>query len=467
MLNKFGSETRFSLTAAFSLSAVMAAVVAISPSAQAQVPCVASPNGTPSATCAQYFAAGATLPSVYYRQFFDYYGIAIPTGAHIAAGQPGGAGFQPLNPAGSPRNTNQQINYCGTGSGNGRAIFIGVPATSATSASCSYATASDGAGNATAFAAFLTNVPGVRPLFAGSDTPLSATDITNFFNNNPSRGGPIQVPTIFGAIAFANNPALGNLAITTTQLCGIFDGSVTSINGAPINVFIRSDISGTTTALTTYLAAICPSVSGGSYYITAGTAAFPTVAQTVAFTRVNGDDGVAGRVAAVTNGVGYVEASFGQPYTLIALDPVTGATTPAPNLASLQNPVSGSFIFPTPTTGNRRLTGVSLSPNVTYPCVLTVTGVPAVPTVGNAYPIISPTYILAYSRYPTTAEATAVRSAFNFVLANRTVPFPQANDQIAGGLGFSVLNNGTLNPPTVTNQLRASARACLATVTSP
>jgi phosphate transport system substrate-binding protein len=471
MLNKFGSETRLPLTAAFSLSAVMAAMVAIAPSAQAQA-CVASPNGTPSATCAQYFAGGATFPLLLNRQFFDYYGIAIPTGPIIISGQGSTAtGVQPINPAGSPRNVNQQFNYCGTGSGNGRAIFTGVPATSATSASCSYATASDGAGNATAFAAFPTNTAGVTPLFAGTDAAISATNINDYTAQKlATRGNPIQIPTVHGAIVFANNPTFGNLTITTAQLCGIFAGDPTAtINGVAPHVFIRSDNSGTTTALTAYLAAACPSVSGGSYYITAATGVFPTVAQTSNFTRANGNDGVAALINGNPTGVGYLEASFGQPY----------APTPAPLIASLQNPVSGSFIFPTPTTINRGLTGLGIARNSTYTCVLTATGIPVVPTVGNAYPIIATTYSLVYSRYSTAAEATAIRNVHNFVLGNRIVPFPAANDQIAGGLGFSVLtNNGAaievpvgsgnfLTGVSAINNLRGIARGCLTGVTSP
>jgi phosphate transport system substrate-binding protein len=480
MSNKFGSETRLPLTAAFSLSAVMAAVVAIAPSAQAQVACVASTNGTPSGTCAQYFAGGATFPIIVNRQFFDYYGIAIsaPTTLFAVHGitSPNSTGNQPLNPAGSPRNINQQFNYCGTGSGNGRAIFTGVPATSTTSVTCSYA-------NTAGIAPFPTNDAGVTPLFSGSSTPLSAANITDYTNTKlATRGNPIQFPTLLGAIGVGNNAALGNLSLTTDQLCGIFDGSVTSINGTAINVYIRRDNSGNTSTLTTYLAAICRTLPqyqapNPAYYLSVGTNTFPTVPQTSTFTRVFNDSGVAGLIASNANGIGYIATDFGQPYSTTAVVVATAAITPAPLIASIQSPVSGSFIFPTPATINRGLNNLSLVANSTYPCVLTVAGVPTVTTFGNAYPIISPTYTLAYTRYPSTAEATAVRNVYNFVLGNRTVPFPAANDQIAGGLGFSVLsNNGaavTLASGTVVtgaaaiNALRGSARACIATITSP
>jgi phosphate transport system substrate-binding protein len=471
MFYKFGSETRLPLTAAFSLSAVMAAMVATVPSAQA-LPCVPSTNGTPSNNCQQYFSAGATFPLLLNRQFFDYYAIAIQPGPAINPGQPGATGSQPLNPAGSPINKNQQFNYCGTSSRNGREIFIGVPA-SATSASCSYTSTTD-------ILPFPTNTPGVAPLFAGTDTPLSATDIQDYLSNNPTRGNPIQVPTVFGAIDFINNPALGNLSITTAQLCGIFDGSITSINSIPITVVV-SDGSDTTTAFTTYLAAVCPTLpayqgSNPSYYLTAGTDTFPPPPfDRPDFNRQNGNDGVAGRVAAVTNGVGYATASFGAPYAATALD--SGTTYPAPLLANLENPAATvqTFVFPTSVTVNRRLTGISLTANATYPCVLTVAGLPVVPAPlpvppasnNQAFPIISTTYTLAYTRYLTAAEATAVRNVYNFVLGNRPPSTPAGNDQIAQSLGFVVLNNGRFNPNIVTNQLRGSARACLATITSP
>jgi phosphate transport system substrate-binding protein len=468
MFHKFGSENRFSLTAAFSVSAVVAAMVAAAPSAQAQA-CVPSANGTPSATCQQYFSAGATFPLLLNRQFFDYFGIAIQPGPAINPGQPGATGSQPTAPAGSPRNTNQQFNYCGTGSRNGRTIFTGVTATIATSASCSYT-------DITGILPFPTNtnIPSIAPLFAGNDFPLSSGDITNYTNTKlATRGNPIQVPTVIGGIVAAYNGGVtsNGLNLTTLDLCQIFAGAYTDYSqlsgttglSGGIRVLV-ADNSAITTVFTTYLASACPSVSGGSYYLTAGTNSFPRVAQTSNFTLTGGESLLVDTVATVSGGIGYMQASFASPYATFA--PIT-TTTPAPVAASLQNPVSGSFIFPFPSAINRGIANITLTADTTYPCLLKVVGIPVVPTVGNAYPIISPTYTLAYTRYPSTAEANAVKSVYNFILGNRTVPFPGANDQIAQGLGFSVLNNGTLNPPTVTNQLRSSARACLNTITSP
>jgi hypothetical protein len=92
--------------------------------------------------------------------------------------------------------------------------------------------------------------------------------------------------------------------------------------------------------------------------------------------------------------------------------------------------------------------------------------IPAVGTNNQSFPIVSTTYILAYTRYSTNEEAKAIQNNLNNVLGSRTI-HPSANDQIAQSLGFSLLNNGTFNSPTVTNQLRGSARACVATITFP
>jgi ABC-type phosphate transport system substrate-binding protein len=500
MLNKFGSDVRFPLTAAFSLSAVMAAMVAVAPAAQAQVPCVAVPKdpnaapgtasaGTPSATCSQYFAGGATFPLLLNRALFNHYGISIPTGTAILPGQRGATGFQPSSPVGSPRNTGVQINYCGTGSGNGRAIFTGVGGLG-TSASCSFAnsatftltpTGADPLGQ-TAVATgaqvspFPTNTAGTRPLFAGTDVPLSTTDQTAYTTNIATRGNPIQVPTAFGMIAAAYNPAVilggltGGLSLTTSDLCRIFDGTyftyalVTgTVPAGTIRVFVRSDPSETTKRFTSYLGTACPPVVGPYFLPTGGVDVFPFV---VGFTYVNSNDLMTDHIAGTTGGIGYIDSTSGQPYSATTISGI-----PAPFLASLQNPLpSHSFFFPTVTNLNRGLTAVTLAANPDYPCVLSVSGLPVVPTANNAYPIILPTYTLGYTQYPTIAENNAFRSVFNFVLTNRTFPFPQANDQIAQGLSFAVLNNNSAAPFAATNNLRKAARTCVLgapTITSP
>jgi ABC-type phosphate transport system substrate-binding protein len=506
---------RSSLAATLSLSAVVASIFTFAPASNAQTAVSQDPTivlapgnltapasyGTISPNAVQYFANGATFPAVVLRNLHDFFGIAIP-GTVPNIGQIGSQGVQPFN---SPRNNFAQINYCGTGSGNGRATFTG---TAAASATCSYVahtgtlllstkapTPLPAAGTDYGYSAYpayptgpsATTTP--APLFAFGDqtasvSGLAAGDIAAYTTNKfPTRSNPIQIPVFFGAVVPAFNAGInGGISpnLTNTQLCQIFDRQITDYSqiglpAGPINLALRSDTSGTTSIFTGYLASICNSlgvVTPGftTYYITASTNLFPTAATitvgsstaanpvataALGVVRRAGNDGVGDYVATTSGGHGYVEASFAQPIALNA--PIT-PNTPAPIQAALQNSVSGSFLTAGLVQVRNALSGISLVPNSTYTCVLTVAGLPVVPTAGNAYPIVGQTYLFAYGHYPTQAQSDAVRGIFNFVLANRTTPI-SANDQITQAQGFVLLGTGTAN--NTINPLRAQARACI------
>jgi ABC-type phosphate transport system substrate-binding protein len=564
------TANRHSLASTLSLAAVIASIFAFAPVSNAQtVPGVSivsqdativpeatikfAPNsylgGTPTLSTAtlatsdptfltapsasQYFANGATLPATVLRKLLDFYGVAIPNTAPNIL-QIGSQGFQPFN---SPRNNFSQYNYCGTGSGNGRATFTG---TAVASVSCSYITgvgslvtpaagtplpgtrgASPGApvgnvgpatppvGSNFAYAAYPTFPFGApasgsqataAPLFTFADatastSALTSTDLANYTTNKlPTRGNPVQVPVFFGAISpilqapSTNAPLAASPRVSSSDLCKIFDGQITNFNQltAPssttfsglINLVVRQDSSSTTTAFKSYLAAVCNSVNATAnlpvvtpgfttYYITAGTTAFPTVttAPSSTFVRRNGKDGVGDYVATTTGGFGYVESAFAQP---VALNAPSTTTAPAPIQVQLQIPVT---VTPTNPTGNftrallstvrNAVNNVTLVANSTYTCVLTVSGLPVVGTMPNAYPIVTQTYALAYSRYPSLAERDAVRNLFAFILGSITTP-TQANDQIAGQAGFPILTTGATNMPIVVQSLpRTRARGCI------
>jgi hypothetical protein len=159
-------------------------------------------------------------------------------------------------------------------------------------------------------------------------------------------------------------------------------------------------------------------------------------------------------VATNSGGFGFVEADLAQPFLTKA--PISDA--PAPIQAAVQNPVSGNFYTSSLASIRAALTNISLVADSTYPCVLTVTGLPDVPTVGNAYPIIVPSYALTYTNYPTQAEVNAVKGLFSFILGNRTTSI-QTNDQIAQQAGAVLLGKGTT--PATNNPLRIQARACI------
>jgi ABC-type phosphate transport system substrate-binding protein len=453
------------LASCLSIAALAAVALSTTQPVQAQscvLPQTTVPGQTLDPNCTQYFGSGATFPAKGYRGFFDYYGIAIPLFADNGTQRP--TGVQPSTPVGSPRNSTVQYNYCLTGSGSGRDTYLGLAPIPAT---CLYQPA---VGLPASFA-----VPAAGALFNGTDVPLSASEIstyatnTTFPLNSPlptatllsTRGNPIQVPTYFGAIVVAVNPANSTTtSLTTAQLCKIFDGTLTTLNGIPLTVYVL-DNSSTTRHFTTYLAAACPAVSpDGTYYLTAGVNTFPTTAgsPSTAFQRRISNDAVANAIAtAGSGGIGYIENASSSVYML-----TTNSGAPSPVALALENPLApGSAVPPTVRNIQASLTGTTLIPNPTYTCVLNVGGVPVIPTVSTAYPIISPTYVLTYSRYPLATQVSAVGNLFRALLANRS----SSTDAIAQSYGYSVLFSG----PNGINStaLRAQARSCILTATSP
>jgi ABC-type phosphate transport system substrate-binding protein len=472
--------------------------------------------GTINANALQFFSNGATFPAIVLRNLLDFNGVAIPnTGLNI--GQVGSQGTQPLN---SPRINSVQYNYCSTGSGNGRATYTG---TANASTTCSYVTAipnavtsplvgstlSTGVSTAsgqvtpsgtiafTPYPAYPTGpsanpaVATAAPLFAFSDSTASTSALTGFgagpafpagtnlavytTNKKPTRGNPIQVPVFFGAIVpIVNASVNGGVSpnLTTVDLCNVFAGVPTTVGGVPVVPVVRSDSSGTTTAFTAYLASVC----GAGYYLnnTQGVAVFPTAVGSASelFARAPGNDGlsdvVAGGTTVPTNPgpagtlyIGYAESAFAQP--LSATSAITNV--PAPIQAALQSPVAPNpFLTSSLASVRAALTNITLVADSTYPCVLTVQGLNVAPTTATAYPIVTQTYALTYTNYPTQAEVTAVRGAFSFILGNRTNVI-QANDQITQERGFILLGrtlapNGAISLAAI-NPLRTAARNCV------
>jgi ABC-type phosphate transport system substrate-binding protein len=461
-------------------------------------------NNTISSSAVQYFANGSTFPAIVLRNLLDFYGLAIPkTEANIIR-QIGSTGFQPTN---SPRLNYVQYNYCGTGDANGTATFTGTATTPLNA--CSFVAATSNAVtifgapyqaptilSPTSTAPFVfppfpdfpigpsaTNVATTAPLFTFSDaaastSALSSADLTNYANNKkPTRGNPVQVPVFFGAVVPALNAGINNGVspnLTTVELCKVFDRQITNFNqiastatlNLPIKVVIRSDSSGTTSAFTAYLASACANagvITPGfpGYYLTTAVNSFPkptaTSDPTAGFIRRLGDDRVSDFVAANSGTFGYVQSTFVQPYSTSA--PILN--NPAPIQVALQNPVSGNFITANASTVQASLGNINLSANATYPCVLTATGLPIVPTAGDAYPIVTQTYALTYANYATQAETNVVKGAFSFTLGNINFNFgaTQTNDQITKTAGLVLLGKGTDN--NTINPLRIVARGCI------
>lgn len=470
----------------------------LSSSSYGPFPCVstdpqanAGSSGFPvPSTCQQYFGVGAAISATLVNAEANYYGVAIP----ISSTQPSSflnTGIQPkpddfflgATPAfiASPSFDAAQYNYCPTNSRNGREVFLGL---AGTPSNCLYTASTSGGivtpnnAGTTALQSFPTSASTVAPLFASSNTPLSTEDLSTYATNKlATRGNPIQVPVAFNTVAIVPNQAITNngtvpLNLTTLDLCRVFDGTYTNYNqlqgtpglaSTPLKVIIRSDDSGMTYVLTNYLAAICPSVTGGSYYLTAGTSVFPSTSQTANFQRVIGNAAVTDTIAATVGGLGYLSRSG---------SPVIGA-------AALQNPVSGTYIGASHTALRGYLRNIGLTSNSTYPCVLTLTGTTTVPTDGGAYPLASPIYTLLYSKYATQVESDAARGLFNFMLLNSYSVFGPTstnapatlNDKLAQMIPDYFLlrkspGNSAISFPE-TNALRATARACVSSIIGP
>jgi ABC-type phosphate transport system substrate-binding protein len=452
-------------------------------------------KGTISTNAVQYFSGGTPLGALAFRNLLDFYGVAVPKTSQYL-GQLGAKGFQPFN---SPRVNFSQFNYCNNS--NSTFIFVGLSAPP----SCSYVSATSGiptiipAPNQApiplpnppsasyGFTDFVSTNPLPTPLFviqnggtnvppgvisSTASSPLTNASVINppinsyVTNKLPTRGNPIQVPVSFGALVPIVNPGInGGVSpnLTTVDLCKIYDGEYTNYSqvtgtqglSGSINLVVRTSKSGgylLPQRFNDYLISICTSAG----LISPGYTTYLPLANNF-YSVVGKPDNVSmsDYVATTSGGFGFVEADFAQPYATNA--PIT-PNTPAPIQAAIQNPVSGSFVRANLSAIRAALGNISVGVDSTYPCILTISGLPTVTTFGNAYPFVEVAYALAYTNYSTQAEVDALKGVFSFILGNSTTPI-QANDQIAPQFGSVILGKGTT--ASATNPLRQQARACI------
>jgi len=169
--------------------------------------------------------------------------------------------------------------------------------------------------------------------FAGSDAPLSTSDMANIPN-------AVHIPETIGAVTVTYNIAgvSSGLKLTGQVIADIFEGKITMWNNAAIqnlnpdvtlpstsiNVVHRSDSSGTTFIFTGYLSDV--SESWNTNIGQGKSVAWPVgIGQ-------NGNTGVASIVSSTANSIGYVELAY--------------ALENGMNVAAVQNP-SGAYVLPT------------------------------------------------------------------------------------------------------------------------
>jgi phosphate transport system substrate-binding protein len=227
--------------------------------------------------------------------------------------------------------------------------------------------------------------------FAGTDSLVA----------DPSAyaGGILYFPTVAGPITVSYNlPSVSKLTLSGATLAGIFDGSIKTWNASAIandnpgvnlpstaiTPVHRSDGSGTTSNFTLYLSKAAPS----EWKLGHGT--------TIAFPggqAASGNPGVATVIKQTAGSVGYVDYS-----TAVA----TGL-----HFASIKNS-SGTVEAPTLAGASAAVAGATINPNLTYD--------PVDSPSPDAYPITSPTWIIAYKTQSNATDAAILKAFLNYCL---------------------------------------------------
>lgn len=366
---------------------------------------VTSRVANPDLNVTNIYGGGSTLASLLYRQWMDYYGVAMPP-------DPQGA------PNGLPVNPSFQYYYAGIGSGGGRAAFI-----SQTPSNIQPQSEPIFCPNGVT-----TCYPYPQWQYSGSDANLSSMEISCYQVGcpptyptpaQPERGQYVQIPTLATDVTLFYNPTgqtvspTKGLRLSRLTYCGIWEGAITnwgdpqitSDNGGvqvstqPIVRVVRSDSSGTTFLTTNHLNTACQNLSNPAYDWTGG------VGGTITWPGgpVLGGDGSPGVVQVVQSNagaIGYVGPSF--------VAPIFPGGLPT---ASLQNnhaffANSKTFTKPTVKTTLNAFAGVT-PPSNPDPFDLAIL-VPD-PIEKGAYPIVGFTWLLAYECYNTSKESTSMR----------------------------------------------------------
>jgi len=208
------------------------------------------------------FGGGATLPAGGYVGF-NFLNPAVKQSANTAFPTSGAAAVSSTSLFGAwAARTGNKVSYCQTGSGNGKKIFDNSDGTNHLTAigACDGTTIGFGAPSSIL----------VNPHFAGSDAPMSATEY-NWFDVTGGKktqyGEPVQFPAVAGSIAviYRKDSLSTPLNLTSAQVCGVFNGSITqwsALTGnasdtTTIKVAFRSDGSGTSFSLANHMATAC------------------------------------------------------------------------------------------------------------------------------------------------------------------------------------------------------------------
>ncbi|MGX0890008.1 phosphate transport system substrate-binding protein [Pseudomonas sp. ADAK2 TE3594] len=334
--------------------------------------------------------------------------------------------------------------YIGVGSGNGKAAFLNNDYTK-----------------------FVAGTTGKNVHWAGSDSKLSATELSNYVSAHGAAWGPlIQVPSVATSVAIPfNKTGTANVDLSVNQLCGVFSGRLTDwsqITGSgrtgAINVVYRNESSGTTELFTRFLNAKCAETG--------------TFAITTNFASSYSGGLPAGAVPAVTS-QGVMDALNAAQGRITYMSPDYAATTLA-GLSDATKVAKVAGVSPAPANVSTAIAAVPVpvAPNLTNPNawvpVFAATTSPTDPSVvaypSTGYPILGFTNLVFSQCYADATQTSQVRTffgrhygataAFNndaAITNNRFVPLPSAWKQavrdnfVTASSGLSIGNTSVCN----------------------
>ncbi|ABG52624.1 phosphate ABC transporter, periplasmic phosphate-binding protein [Trichodesmium erythraeum IMS101] len=230
--------------------------------------------------------------------------------------------------------------------------------------------------------------------FGASDVAMKDEEISKV------NRGVILLPMTAGSIVLAYNlPNVSNLKLSREAYVDILLGKIkkwndpkikainpgVTLRDQKITVIYRSDGSGTTGVFTKHLSAISP-----EWKQTVGEG--KTVQWPVGIGGAK-NDGVTAQITQTEGAIGYVEYGYAKNAGL--------------NMASLQNK-SGKYINPTFESAEATLGAVALPENLR--------AFISDPEGDNSYPIVTYTWILAYSKYDDAAKAQGVEKMIEYGL---------------------------------------------------
>jgi phosphate transport system substrate-binding protein len=274
--------------------------------------------------------------------------------------------------------------------------------------------------NQDAIQAFTGQHSGVTINYAGGGSGKGQSDLqhnlvqfagTDSIVKNPTAfpGTILYFPTVAGPITVSYNlSGVSKLTLTANTLAGIFSGAIKTWNASQIAAdnpgvslpstsitpVHRSDGSGTTSNFTLYLSKAAPS---------AWTLGHGTTINWPGGQAASGNPGVAQVVKQTAGAVGYVDYSTAK---------ATGLT-----YASIKNS-SGNVEAPSLAGATAAVDGAKIAPNLTYD--------PTDSSNPNAYPITSPTWVIAYKGMSNTTDAAILKAWLNFCLTTaQTTVAPQ------------------------------------------